>query len=405
MHVIYLEWPLARNAGGPAGYLWHLRQGLSRMRPSPPIKFIAPSNSPPPGWGKGGLLKRAIDSLTQTKHLWRFLKSYGPTTLRRSYRDLVGTAIEQLFFASDVEQTLSDEDVSSLHCHTTMDAVRADNSLRRMGRRDQVKLYLTSHCPEMPAIELTEILVAAGLRPQLAHNAFDQLLKIDLHAFRAADVIVFPCQESMEPYFETCDLFGNAIAGKKLCHVLTGIEDVPPTQDIIPGEFHELFKIAYVGRHNSVKGYDLLLEALPPFLDRTGAVLFVAGRQGPFFAPCHTRWRELGWIPTPSALIKGCDIFLLPNRRTYFDLVAIEAMAMGRAILASSTGGNKALAALTPGVTLFSPNEECLSAALEHIASCGREELHRRGQANRAVYESTLTADAFADRYVRMLES
>lgn len=401
-HAIFIEWPLGRNSGGPSGYLWHLRSGLERAGMSHLIKFVAPSEPPSRPLVNSRVAKIVDSAAGVSDSLWRLLKTYGPTTVSRERREYISGSLSDFVARPDWEALLGDKDYRSFHCHTSLDCLRVHNSLSRLGRRDDVLLFLTLHCPEMPALEKLEVMKNNGLSKRAEKAVLNRLLEIDVGAISCADRMIFPCAEALDPYRETFPAIESFLDPKKISYVLTGIGE-PARESLSPEIFkgkEDRLKMLYIGRHNEVKGYDFLSKAVPPLLDCYQATMIVAGSQGPLFAPKHPHWVELGWISNAQDVIAQSDVFLLPNARTYFDLVALEVMAHGVPVLASKTGGNKKLAALSAGVILFDRNEEAFAAAIKEFMALPRDKRLALGKMNRAAYDKFFTVETFARNYV-----
>ena len=401
-HAVLLEWPLGRNSGGPSGYLWHLRRGLERTGVSDRVTFVVPEQPTSLNSNKKGLARAIDHTASWSDGLWRLLKTYGPTTVAREKSMLLNTPLSSFAASALWDGILSDAKIKSFHCHTTFDGLRVHNNLQRIGRRAATRLILTSHCPEMPAHEKADLMRDNGLARQIERAVRSKLLEIDAAAFASADTLVFPCAEALEPYRETYPGFDNLLRNKDVRYVLTGIEEPPrgaPATNVFPKDTN-ILKLFYAGRHNAVKGYDLLVRSLPSFLDQQAAFIAVAGRRDPLVAPSHPGWRELGWISNATDIIAQADAFLLPNARTYFDLIALEVMALGKPLLASRTGGNKALAALSPGVILFDRSTDAFLAVLKDFASMSTVQRRQIGQANRAAYDRYFSSETFARSYV-----
>lgn len=71
----------------------------------------------------------------------------------------------------------------------------------------------------------------------------------------------------------------------------------------------------------------------------------------------HPRWIELGFIYNTQELLSQSDLYILPNRETYFDLVVLEILRSSTNLLLSNTGGNKYFQLLdkndTNGIVFF----------------------------------------------------
>jgi glycosyltransferase involved in cell wall biosynthesis len=97
------------------------------------------------------------------------------------------------------------------------------------------------------------------------------------------------------------------------------------------------------------KGWDVLLDAfatLDPDL-RRGSILRIAG-DGPEREPLRARLEQLGlekragllgFRDDVADLLHASDVFALPSRREGLGVACLEAMAAGRAVVASRVGG------------------------------------------------------------------
>ena len=399
--AIYEIYGLNKNAGGPSGYLWHLNEGLSRVGHEG-IAFLighadAAMSRPAPS--------RAAERLRRVSPtLWTLAKSFGPTRLRKIWVDAFRRPVDAYFLPEKVEAQLLAERYDAIHCHCTPDAVAAHNSLVRLGLRDTTKLVLTSHCPEKPSQERLAGYIAHGLHRSLAPRMLRALDAIDARAIEVADHLLFPCAEALEVYTQSWPGFSAAIAGKPIDYVITGVVN-PEIGD--PDMWKSALPqgrtlLSYAGRHNTIKGYDILAQAIPPLLREDNVSMVVAGHQGPLFAPEDPNWIEVGWTRNVQELIKACDIFVLPNRNTYFDLVAIEVMALGKPIVATNTGGNKALARLSDGVVLCETSPDSMRETLRELAS-NKALIAELGEKNRAVFLENMEAAIFARNYKSVL--
>jgi len=102
--------------------------------------------------------------------------------------------------------------------------------------------------------------------------------------------------------------------------------------------------IAMVGRAVPQKGIDVLLEAFPRVLVAYPAARLVIVGDGPQRPALERRARRLGlgeavlftgWVDRAANLLSACEVVVIPSRWEGFGMVALEAMAAGRPIVAS----------------------------------------------------------------------
>ena len=103
----------------------------------------------------------------------------------------------------------------------------------------------------------------------------------------------------------------------------------------------------------------------------------------------------VGEVPEPSAFLEGADVVVVPSDSPEpFGLVAIEAFARARPVIASAAGG--LLDIITDGVDgwLFPPRDVVKLAAL--LSALTREAVLVAGDRARVAYETRFTLDRFA---------
>jgi glycosyltransferase involved in cell wall biosynthesis len=117
-----------------------------------------------------------------------------------------------------------------------------------------------------------------------------------------------------------------------------------------------------------------------------------------------TRVRLLGFRDDVLSLINAADIFVLPSPAEPFGLSIVEAMALGKPVIACATGGP--LEIVQPEITglLVPPsNPATMSAAVERLLKS--EELRRRfGKNGRSRYLEYFTAARMAREISRVYE-
>jgi glycosyltransferase involved in cell wall biosynthesis len=142
----------------------------------------------------------------------------------------------------------------------------------------------------------------------------------------------------------------------------------------------------YVGRLDKEKRIDLLVEAFAR-LDRPGVQLGIGG-QGAQAGALKEQIRRLkleqqvvltGYIPHPDLplLLNSADIFCMPSPEELQSIASLEAMAVGRPILAANARALPELVADGVNGYLFTPDDaaqvaNCMAALLDDRESWRR---------------------------------
>ena len=184
---------------------------------------------------------------------------------------------------------------------------------------------------------------------------------------------------------------------ERLAVVLNGIDDQPAARSA-RWDDHRI-RVLFVGRLDTQKGFDTLLDAVDPIRDRVSVRVIGKAVAGPATAPRphssqveYLGWRSLSEVATEIA---AADVVVIPSRWEGFGLVALEAMRGGCAVVASAVGGLREIVVENVTGHLVVPdNPERLMTALT---------LHDRGAwqamgaAGRARYEAMFTARRMND--------
>lgn len=218
----------------------------------------------------------------------------------------------------------------------------------------------------------------------------------------------------MEPYEK--DIVVKKILKKKLNEkrikfLLTGIEYKEIQRD--EEYFYKKYNIpkgsivvTYIGRHNEIKGYDILVKAGKILLEKYENLYFIiAGKENEKIEKIsHPRWKEIGWTKEGFNLMKNCDLFILPNRETYFDLIFLELLSQNTTILCSETGGNKYFKKYNSEKINFfeSENIDSLVFQFEKLYSNLKE--LKENNSNEKIYFENFTLDIFGENYLKIIE-
>ncbi|MEN6344195.1 MAG: glycosyltransferase family 4 protein [Armatimonadia bacterium] len=154
--------------------------------------------------------------------------------------------------------------------------------------------------------------------------------------------------------------------------------------------------VGFVGRLARVKGPDVLVQAVPAILSVCPDTQFVFAGDGSMRDGLLRQAREAGVAERVrlvghltgdvlAAFYHACDVIAIPSLYEPFGMVALEAMAAGRPVIASATGGLKetVLAGAT-GVAIPPRDPRALASAVVQLlmnpqaaASLGRQAQER----------------------------
>lgn len=395
--LIWNDYPLG-PVGGPSGYLFNLRQYFRENK----VEGIDFFNNEEFFKEKKIEEKKYFSGIR--KILKEFRQNIGKTKkmekrMDRSYREYEGD------FSSIQEYDL-------IHFHDARSLYRIRNHLKEY----RGKIILSSHCPKTPALEEIEDNFKMDVSKFPLHLK-KRLEEVDRYAFTRADYLLFPCQEAQEPYEENLEIksiLGQKLKEGKILYVPTGIplKRIEKETNFFQDrgiDTEKKFIISYIGRHNKVKGYDFLKAFGEKILEKYEDVTFVLGGEIDEKNPPieHRRWVELGWTREGYNVIKNSNIFMLPNEKTYFDLILLEVLSMGTPVLLSRTGGNRYFEAFQKkGLFYFEKNN--LEEALKEFDKIYRlwksGDLSKEGEKNLELFNRYFTLDTFGKNYIDTYE-
>jgi glycosyltransferase involved in cell wall biosynthesis len=165
--------------------------------------------------------------------------------------------------------------------------------------------------------------------------------------------------------------------------------------------------IVSVGRLAPEKGFDVLAKAAPSVLEACPDACFVLAGEGgererlAALVRAHgmaERFLMPGHCPDVPGLLSAADVVAVPSRSEGQGLVALEAMAARRPVVASRVGGlTETVADGVNGVLVPPENPAALADALIRLLRDEPARL-RMGEEGRARAERDYTADRMADR-------
>lgn len=381
--LIFAQTSHLAHLGGPLGYLNTLRNQLKKHPDINNIHFIEDGDYKVPPKKK---LKMVRKVLYPFKRAYIFNKM-----LKHGER-------------SNIIENCNDD---FIHFHYTGDLFKYRNSLKKY----KGKVILTSHSPTLTSMEIISSL--SKFERLFFKKIYSKLIEMDIYSFEHADYIIFPCQEAEEPYIHAWRGFEKFRMknAKKFKYLLTGVDFCKAKKErkTIRRKYNisdTAFVVSYVGRHNEIKGYDKLKKIGRQFLNNNrNSCFLIAGTEGPIQALNNNRWIEIGWTKDPYSIINASDVFVLPNKETYFDIIFLEVLSLGKTIVASRTGGNKYFEKFKDsGIYLYDSIEEC-EDILNKLSKRTTVEIKHDEQANLKIYEDNFTSEKFLYNYEKLIQS
>jgi glycosyltransferase involved in cell wall biosynthesis len=383
--LIFMNEKVLKPTGGPVGYLYNLKSSISDEHDFHFIKDIKLERT----WKEKlrGILKRSMGD--------KFKK------ILLNYRLVNSIYYEKYSSGFDFSE------YKAVHFHTTNSMYMNRKSLEGY----KGKVILTSHSPKPAHLEIVEDQLCSFER-KIYSKMIKKLENIDLFAFNRADVIVFPCQDAEEPYSNNWEEYKTIKREKEsnFKYVPTGCikARTKSSKTEIRDRFNipqNAFVICYVGRHNKTKGFNVLKEIGEEILNKHENVYFlIAGKEEPLKGIPHKRWVEVGWTNDPHSIMAASDLFVLPNQETYFDLILLEALSLGKLILLSETGGNKYFKKFEENGLYYFDTQKKAIRTIENIMRFNDSKIQELEQRNLVIYSENFTMMTFMEDYSKMIE-
>lgn len=405
----FLSYPLLERAGGPSTYLYNLREGIRAINSnSCDVFFVYPhtynTHNPSNYFAtKTKVFKKILKKILKDN----FPKFIAELSVKKALQNIKR---EQQFLVDKINKN---KGLNILHFHSPFDIYSFQKFFRTNLNSEVIILY-TQHTPESYQKEFIKFFFERTESSEEFVKFTQLVAEIELEAFSIADFIVLPCPEVVDIY--KSEYFDNKIyriiENKPKMYVPTGILPVKRSSDsidVLRKKYHipaDATVVSYIGRHDYIKGFDLLKESAKLIWENNPNVYFlIAGKESPILGLKNDyRWIELGWINNITDVLAVTDVLVLPNRSTFFDLIALEAMSAGKPIIASKTGGNIFLSNYSKGVILFEKlSNENLAYKVIDTISKGREYLKSLGDSNNHAYNTFFRAEIFAQNYIQTL--
>lgn len=395
-HLIIIDRSLNSKVGGGRGYLYKLKQGLDKLGID---DFIVISKN------EKFEIKQNLKNKLKNLYIFKLLlKIYRFFNAIKYYMYLC--KLDKQMPSKEIIDKIREYDFDSIHCHHPFEFIMMLNYLK-YNDKDNVIKFFTCHDPGLTSDEI--YMNFKSINKYIANLIKEKTRKIEKIAFNNSDVLIFPCYEALD-YYRKYEYYEKLLDNKEKGYVLTGTDEYKVT--ISNDDYRKNLNIdnnaivfSFLGRHNEIKGFDILKSAANIVLKEKSSIYFlIGGEEGPLYGLKNKRWVEMGFTLAPGNLVNASDVFIAPNRKAYFDLVIIEAMSIGKVVIATRTGGNIKMASLSEGILLVEQeNIEDLKNMILKVANMSKEELRILGEKNKEAYKKYFTLEKFASNYVELI--
>lgn len=389
--LIYYNENELKPIGGPSGYLYNLKKEIDDRK----IEYIdfLKSND------KKGCKTKIYNKLRKI-YIDKFpkkLKLILPFYENKTFKKIFGKRKKEAL----IDLNLYDV----VHFHSALSMYMVKDSLKDY----RGKVIFTTHCPKVSYKEILDNMITHN-KYEKNKEKYDRLDIIDEYAFDRADYIHFPTLESEECYYNTWEKYSEIHERnkEKYIYIPTGINPVNiySNSKLIREKYNipqDAFVISYVGRHNKVKGYANLKEIGKKILSNDSNTYFlIAGKEEPIKGLKNDRWIEIGWTNKPHDIINASDLFILPNQETYFDLILLEVLSIGKTVLITNTGGNKYFKNFKDS-GIFYYEYGNIDNAVNMIDKIKKLNLDKLEKSNKELMLENFTTKIFVDNYLKKL--
>lgn len=380
------------NSGGPSGYMWNIKQYLDRY-PTSEVKFYSDV------FGDKNRHKFSIKQFHPIRLILILLNFAKIPIVSR----LFGTFYAKGILSNTEKSELKKFDFVHFHNISLMYAY--GKAVQRLG----VKTILTTHTPEVMVDEIFGETTKGTLFLNKYKKLREYFIKREKRCLEKTDYLMYPVEQISECFDDAQSKIISDYLRKnkdKIFYVPTSIQNI----DIADNDSAKILdnlelpdnaiKICYVGRHNEVKGYPYLKEVAAELLKKRRDVYFIIGGKLLNEEPLDdANWIELGWVNTNN-LLKEVDLFILPNQKTYFDIIALEILRAGIPLITTYTGGNKYLASLKDAGIAIMPKDDAKKAADILLSLLDVAVIKSMGNRNRQLFETEFSMEVYIKKYI-----
>lgn len=298
--------------------------------------------------------------------------------------------------------------------------VHLPSRVRAVAQRCRASLLHTHGYKE----DIAAVLARTGL-PILATNHLWKRTNWQLHLYALLDALALQCVQQVVAVSQPIagEMQRVGVPASRITVIPNGLDPAPFLASDNPTtrrnsrlalglEDHHVV-LAAIGSLTEEKGFDLLLASLPALRALTPDLKLLVIGDGPLRNELMQRAARLG-VEEPVRflgrrrdvpdLLACADIFVLPSRREGLPMVLLEAMAAGKAIVATAVGEVPTVLANGGGTCVAPDDSRALTDALAELVTdpARREALGGRAQ---SMLLARYTAAGMAEQYLTLYRS
>lgn len=232
-----------------------------------------------------------------------------------------------------------------------------DAYLKQAANRIDQIIIIMPHNPLSPVEESIQLMpVSRGWAVTKVWKLITKILcEKEIESFSNADGVLLASENATESYYSSFPRLKERFNAIKKYVINSGVnklivnKNVTP-DTILPEQTIGKIKICYFGRYENVKGYDIFIDLAKSnqFLD---CYSFISAGSGSKSVDSFGNYFNLGWRNDIAELIYCSDVVVVPNRVSYFDLIILESLSLGKPVVTSNIGGGRDI--YGPGVYKF----------------------------------------------------
>lgn len=424
--ILFLEDVLRKRGGGPSSYLYNLKLGLEKIGHTIDDSKIKIDDLLFHFVSSG--VKHNIDDISPDVKQMKLINILGKNhyLIKKAKTFLSSNSLIYFIFALNfrLKKLIQNhkEDLKKADAIWFQDPLALYYSSAIL-KSSFNKKFLTIHSPDDLIKELYNVAFKQSEANTISKLIFKffpfkKYERINLEGIRLADYFIYSAKDCLEIHFKSIPIIKEIfdLTKEKFLYSLPG---APPLEIHTERQFirkqlginQNDVLILFIGRHNEYKGFDILFEVVKELRERYKNLYLISAGKGHLVEKYKSTnfnnfWKYLGFIENVGDLINACDVHIIPNRESYFDIGLIESLSVGRPIITTYTGGHKFFKDKSRGLILIEPDKDNLKQTLISFIQKiqNKNYLNDIINDNKKLYNDFFTIEKFAERVYELFK-